>query len=158
MTEFAEAYEEVLFSAEVELALAGHDGQKDKLGEPYFRHLMRVASAVSHLGTDAVMAAFYHDVLEDTSVIVEQLREAGVSERAVGLVLALTRAKPGETYNEYIQRIIDHPDDTVAKIKMADLGDNMARCSMLEEPDRTRLIKKYLRSYRLLAERLGVTL
>jgi (p)ppGpp synthase/HD superfamily hydrolase len=47
------------------IATRAHAGQKDKLGEPYIGHPVRVARRVSSLGEGAMMAALLHDVLED---------------------------------------------------------------------------------------------
>ena len=57
-----------------------HSQQKRKgaLGEPYLNHLIEVAELVAagsqELDTELVMAAFLHDVIEDTSVTLQGLK------------------------------------------------------------------------------------
>jgi hypothetical protein len=62
----------------IELACRAHRGQRYPAPEPepYIQHALRVMLAVS--GFRAQTAAVLHDVLEDTAVTVEELREAGL--------------------------------------------------------------------------------
>lgn len=46
----------------MQIAAEADDGQTDKLGNPYFEHCQRVASAVS--SEDEKIVAFLHDVVE----------------------------------------------------------------------------------------------
>jgi (p)ppGpp synthase/HD superfamily hydrolase len=69
-----------------------------------------------------VAAAYLHDVLEDTPTTVADLRAEGVSARTVALVEILTR-REGETYAAFIDRVATDP--SAARIKRADIGDNL---------------------------------
>ena len=54
-----------------ELAAEAHKEQKRKTGEPYIIHPIAVARIVAEeleLGANPVMAAFLHDVVEDTKL------------------------------------------------------------------------------------------
>ena len=54
-----------------ELAAEAHKEQKRKTGEPYIIHPIAVARIVAEeleLGANPVMAAFLHDVVEDTNI------------------------------------------------------------------------------------------
>ena len=54
-----------------ELAAEAHKEQKRKTGEPYITHPIAVARIVAEeleLGANPVMAAFLHDVVEDTNI------------------------------------------------------------------------------------------
>lgn len=75
--------------------------------EPYWNHLRAVANeltfflgefAVSNWLSDLVMAAWLHDILEDTSVTEQDLFEL-VPSQVIGLVVAVTNA-PGANRNE----------------------------------------------------------
>ena len=103
------------------LALAAHRGQRDKVGEPYIRHVVRVAETVSD---DARIAALLHDVLEDGDVAAPELVAKGVPEAIVATVETLTR-RDGEPYEHYIERVAADP--VARAVKLADLADNLGR-------------------------------
>src|SRR5690606_12973672 len=54
-----------------------HRGQTRKSGEPYISHPLAVAEILADLQLDCstIMAALLHDVVEDTSVTLEELEE-----------------------------------------------------------------------------------
>ena len=63
--------------AAYELAKEAHKPQRRKSGEPYIIHPVAVARIVAEeleLSTESIMAAFLHDVVEDTDYTVDDLR------------------------------------------------------------------------------------
>ena len=110
-------YEEAL-----ELALRAHRGQKDKVGEPYIRHPIRVAERVE--GDDARVVALLHDVLEDTDMTREDLRRAGVDGQLLEALELLTRTA-GQEYADYVAAVADN--DLARAVKLADVADNLER-------------------------------
>ncbi|MBQ5322340.1 MAG: HD domain-containing protein, partial [Oscillospiraceae bacterium] len=60
------------------LARSAHAEQKRATGEPYIIHPVAAALTVVQLGmdTDTVCAALLHDVVEDTSVTLDEVRKA----------------------------------------------------------------------------------
>lgn len=61
-----------------ELAAEAHKSQKRKTGEPYIIHPIAVARIVAEeleLGANPVMAAFLHDVVEDTPYTIDDICE-----------------------------------------------------------------------------------
>lgn len=103
----------------LQIAQKAHAGQVDKAGKDYIFHPMRVAS---YMDTDIEKAvAYLHDVLEDTDVTVDELRNQFPDE-IVDAVITLTR-KQKETYSEYIQRIAK--SKLAKKVKVADLLHNL---------------------------------
>ena len=60
-----------------DFAEQAHRGQKRSSGEDYFIHPCAVVEILADFGFDSstVIAAFLHDVLEDTSVTYDELRE-----------------------------------------------------------------------------------
>lgn len=57
------------------IATKAHEGQKDKAGKPYILHPLRVMLRMKT--TKDMMAAILHDVVEDTDVTLDDLREHG---------------------------------------------------------------------------------
>ena len=106
----------------LELALRAHRGQKDKVGEPYIRHPVRVAERVE--GDDARVVALLHDVLEDTGWTAADLREAGVDDATLDAIELLTRT-PGQDYAAYVAAAAGHP--LARAVKLADVADNLER-------------------------------
>jgi GTP pyrophosphokinase len=61
-----------------ELAREAHKSQVRKSGEPYIFHPIAVACIVAEelmLGANPVIAAFLHDVVEDTPTTIEEIQE-----------------------------------------------------------------------------------
>jgi guanosine-3',5'-bis(diphosphate) 3'-pyrophosphohydrolase len=54
-----------------------HRGQKRKSGEDYITHCVEVGKILAdlYLDTASICAAFLHDIVEDTSIGVDQIRE-----------------------------------------------------------------------------------
>ncbi len=128
----------------VHVAALAHVTQVDKAGRPYILHPVAVMRAVKRVlpdDVDAHVAAVLHDVIEDTLWRVEDLREWGISERAIELVLTLTR-DPAETYNEFIDRIIAAGPVAMA-IKLADINHNLGRIDPLPSDRATSMRARY---------------
>lgn len=104
----------------IRLALDMHHGQTDKSGAPYILHPLRVMAGMQ---TDAErIVAVLHDVVEDSDVTLEDLREMGYDAEIVEAINHLTR-REGETYEGFIQRI--KPNALARRVKLGDLLDNM---------------------------------
>jgi len=102
------------------LAKAAHAGQLDKGGKSYINHPIAVAAIVETQEEKTV--ALLHDVVEDTPVTLDELKEHGFPETVVAAVDVLTK-RPGVDYGEYIQRVKKNPLALVVKI--ADMTHNM---------------------------------
>ena len=89
--------------------------------EPYIRIPLRVMLGVG--GVRARAMAGLHDVLEDTAVTAEALREANLSSEVVDAVTVLTR-RSGQTCEQYVAQVVGN---AIARpVKLADLADNVA--------------------------------
>ena len=99
-------------------AYDAHHGQLDYSGVPYIFHAYEVASAVQ--SETAVCAALLHDVVEDTSVTLEDLKQEFPYE-IVEVVRLLTHDK-NEDYIEYLDKIRRNP--TALTVKFADIAHN----------------------------------
>jgi (p)ppGpp synthase/HD superfamily hydrolase len=122
----------------IAIAARMHAGQLDKAGSPYILHpirmMMRMTTAVE------MMAAVLHDVVEDTSTTLEDLRREGFSEELVEAVDCLSR-RTGETYEAFVARVAANP--TAVRVKLADLADNMdlTRLGEVRQKDLDRLLR-----------------
>lgn len=129
------------------IAAEAHSGQLDKSGKPYILHPLRVMFNVEG-GITEQCTAVLHDVIEDTSVTLDDLKEQGFSDDILAALTLLTRT-PNEDYMEYIYRL---KINSIAKaVKLADLKDNMdmTRISSPTEKDFLRL-EKYKKAKALL--------
>lgn len=120
----------------IEIAARAHAGQIDKAGQPYILHPLRLMLAVKR--PFERMAAVLHDVVEDTTVTIEELRAEGFPPEVLDAVLALTKTK-GETRIAAAGRAAVNP--IARAVKLADVADNMdlGRISHPTEEDFARL-------------------
>ena len=104
----------------IQCAVKAHAGQKDKAGAPYILHPLRIMMKMEN--QDGMIAAMLHDVVEDSSATLADLRAEGFSEEVIAAVDHLTR-REGEAYEIFINRLRHNP--LAVKVKLADLEDNM---------------------------------
>ncbi|NRF67353.1 bifunctional (p)ppGpp synthetase/guanosine-3',5'-bis(diphosphate) 3'-pyrophosphohydrolase [Aquincola sp. S2] len=137
----------------IQIAARAHAGQVDKAGQPYILHPLRVMLAVKR--PPERIAAVLHDVVEDTSVTLDELRSEGFPEEVLQAVRALTKTK-GEDRLAAAARAAANP--IARAVKLADVTDNMdlSRIAQPTEADHARLkIYAQVRAL-LLAEQNGV--
>jgi (p)ppGpp synthase/HD superfamily hydrolase len=130
----------------IELAVEHHKGQVDKAGKPYILHPLRLMMSVDN--DDEKIVAVMHDIVEDTSITIDELKIEGFSEQVISAIGCVTK-EAGEDYSSFIKRISGNPLAT--KVKLADLEDNMdlSRLETVTEKDLER-IKKYKKAKRKL--------
>ncbi|MBF5007721.1 HD domain-containing protein [Diaphorobacter caeni] len=104
----------------IEIAKNAHAGQLDKAGRPYIFHSIRVMRRVR--SEFEQMVAVLHDVVEDTSVTLDDLKREGFPPEVVRAIEALTK-RPGETRLEAARRAAADP--LARTVKLADNADNM---------------------------------
>lgn len=134
--------EEILAKA-IQIAVNAHKGQMDRAGKPYIQHPLRLMNNVHT--TEEKIVAILHDVIEDTDITADNLKEAGIPEALVTEIQTLTH-DPAVEYDSYVEKIAQHK--IARKVKMADLKDNMdiTRLNIITDKDIERL-KKYHRNY-----------
>ena len=99
-----------------QMAFRAHAGQVDKQGRDYFiHHLAPVASLLKPFGGEAVAAGWLHDIVEDTPITLDDLRDAGFSHWVVNAVDSVTR-RPGEEYTEMLWRAAADPYGRIVKL------------------------------------------
>ena len=115
----------------------------DKGGIPYSVHLLKVYSGVSNYLEKC--CALLHDVIEDTDVTYDDLKEVGFNDEVIEILSILTKNK-GEDYSRYIDRIIASGNIHALNIKLVDLAHNM-EVGRIKNPtvnDYERINKRYL--------------
>ena len=102
------------------ICVEAHAGQVDKSGMPYVLHPFYVANCVED--ELATCVALLHDVVEDTSLTLDDLAQRGMPAQVVEAVELLTH-KRGVPYREYVAAI---KNNALARVvKLADLSHNM---------------------------------
>ena len=106
------------------IAQNAHYGQKDKLGNDYLEHPVRVAAPFMARGEwDLAVVALLHDVIEDCPAeYAEQIGNV-FPAAIVDAVQAISRQE-GETYMEYIRRCGE--SRLAREVKISDLRDNLS--------------------------------
>lgn len=130
------------------IAALAHAGQRDKAGEPYILHPLRMMLKLQ--GEQERQVALLHDVLEDTEITEEELTEAGFDEEVLEAVRILTR-RPGESRMQAAKRAAENP--LALQVKLADNADNLkpGRIPEPDEADQERM-KEYRRIRRFLLQ------
>lgn len=133
----------------IQVARRAHEGQLDKSGRPYIGHPLRVMGALRD--EHERMAAVLHDVVEDTSVTLEDLTEAGCPPPVLAAIAAISK-RPGEDQETYLARVAENP--IALAVKRADIADNMSpdRMARLDPETQARLRTKYESALRQLGE------
>ena len=121
------------------LASQTHMGQKDKGGSVYILHPLRVMMQMEN--EDEKIVAVLHDVVEDSSLTFDDLKNQGFSNDIIDALKCLTKEK-GEAYEDFIERVSQNRLAT--KVKIADIKDNIdvTRLKTINEKDLER-IQKY---------------
>lgn len=130
----------------IEIAAEAHRGQRDKAGNDYIGHPLRVMAAGRT--TEEMIVGVLHDVVEDSDWTLEGLAAEGFAPGVIAALRCLTH-DPKVPYDLYIDRIKGNP--LAVAVKLNDLTDNMdiRRLPYLSDMDIERL-KRYLRAYRQL--------
>src|SRR5689334_9766992 len=112
----------VLLETCIAIAVNAHRGQRDKAGNAYILHPLRVMASVRANGgsIEQQAAAVLHDAIEDTPVTLESLECDGVPGEVRNLVAALTK-RDGESHDAYLERVLSVPG--AALIKQTDVLD-----------------------------------
>ena len=136
----------------VEVALAAHEGQTDKIGVPYFHHVRAVSELVQKMPSyasftdedklNSIIAGLLHDVVEDSDITIIDLENLGFNKQVVFAVKLLTFVERSDRI-AYYEAIMSDP---VARlVKTGDLAHNnlYSRRVGLPQEHQDRLAKKY---------------
>ena len=150
--------------AAFEFAREAHSPQRRKSGEPYIIHPVNVARIVAEeleLGADPIIAAFLHDVVEDTPYTIEDIKER-FGENVAFLVGVVTKEKK----DKYVQsKQVDNFRQILASmqydvrallIKLADRLHNMRTLDSMRADKQMKIAGETDYFYAPLANRLGL--
>jgi RelA/SpoT family (p)ppGpp synthetase len=154
-----------------EQAASAHAGQTRMSGEPYVVHSVEVARILAEMGLDfrAVAAGFLHDVVEDTTCTIDDLR-AAFDDEVARLVDGVTKLSYIDTVSKMESRDLEAQeaeslrkmflamaeDVRVVLIKLADRLHNMRTLGSLPVERRVRIARETLEIFAPLANRLGI--
>ena len=148
-----------------EAALAAHQGQRRKSGEPYILHPVAVASVVAEMGLDdvSIAAALLHDAVEDTGIELLEIR-AEFGDDVAAIVDGVTKldrvrfatkqAQQAATLRKMLVAMAR--DLRVLLIKLADRLHNMRTLGALQLTKQEQIARETLDVYAPLAHRLGM--
>lgn len=122
------------------LVTNAHAGQYDRGGSPYILHPLKVMHYLKSNDEELQCIALGHDVVEDTDVTYRDLRDAGISDRVIKGIAALTK-QPGQTLEEYKAGVFANRDAML--VKQCDLRHNtdVRRLKGITEKDIARMAR-----------------
>ncbi len=147
-----------------ELAKEAHKDQRRKSGEPYITHPISVAIICAEeieLGPTAVIAALLHDVVEDTAISLEELRQE-FGDKIATIVDGLTKldsnhtskSPQAENFRKVLRTLL--VDVRVVLIKIADRLHNMRTIGSMPKHKQQKIAAETKYIYIPLAHRLGI--
>ncbi|MFC4809043.1 RelA/SpoT family protein [Paenibacillus sp. GCM10023250] len=149
-----------------EFADQAHHGQVRKSGEPYILHPVAVAEILVNMQMDvlSIIAALLHDVVEDTTVPLEEVRSR-FGEACAAVVDGLTklekiqfRSKEEQQNENYRKMFVAMAQDMrVILIKLADRLHNMRTLKYQSEEAQRRIAYETLEIFCPIAHRLGIS-
>lgn len=148
-----------------DIAVDAHKHMRRKSGEPYIYHPIEVAMIVSQemgLGTTSVICALLHDVVEDTELTLEDMRNLfgqDVSQIIDGLtkiegVFDNVKSIQAENFRKVVLTLSN--DVRVILIKIADRLHNMRTLEHMRRDKQLKIASETLFLYGPLAHRLGL--
>jgi len=143
----------------IDIAKSAHEGQVDKADKPYFEHVKTVAENVSEIIRSwneeyddfliqAQIVSYLHDVVEDTSLTIDDLWKLQIPVECILAIEVLTKIK-GQDYSDYLAKV--KQDKLATVVKIADLIHNsdLSRLDVVTPEDSARH-DKYLKAIEFL--------
>ena len=146
-------------------AMKSHDGILRKSGEPYIIHPLSVARILMQNNMDysTIMAGLLHDVVEDTDVTLDDIREKfgdTVAKLVDGVTKIdnLTLEKENLTESDSIKRLLLAMGDDIRVIfiKLADRLHNMRTIQFLSREKQIKMANETNELFIPIAERIGI--
>ena len=148
-----------------ETALAAHEGQVRKSGEPYIIHPLSVAEIIVQMGldTDSICAGLLHDCIEDTEFGYREIENkfgTSVAELVDGVTrLGLLKYSKEQEQMEDLRKMFMAMarDIRVILIKLADRLHNMRTIQHMPEHKQRAKARETMEIYAPIAHRLGMS-
>ncbi|SDE60415.1 GTP pyrophosphokinase [Paenibacillus sp. UNCCL117] len=149
-----------------EFADQAHYGQVRKSGEPYILHPLAVAEILVNMQMDtiSIIAALLHDVVEDTTVSLESVRDkfgatcAMIVDGLTKLEKIKFKSKEEHQNENYRKMFVAMAQDIrVILIKLADRLHNMRTLKHQSEEAQRRIADETLEIFCPIAHRLGIS-
>jgi GTP diphosphokinase / guanosine-3',5'-bis(diphosphate) 3'-diphosphatase len=142
-----------------------HKGQKRASGEPYMIHPLQVTRLLADMNMDmtCLETGLLHDVVEDTSATVEEIRKNFGEDvaRCVDAVTKLSKLnlanreeRQAESVRKMLLAMVD--DIRVIIVKLADRLHNMRTLGSLPREKQERIAQETIEIYAPIAHRLGM--
>ena len=142
-----------------------HKSQMRDSGDPYMVHPLAVALILAEMRMDfvTITTGLLHDIVEDTSVTVEEVRK-GFGDEVAGCVDGVTKLakfdffsaeeREAESFRKMLLAMVN--DIRVIMVKLADRMHNMRTLGWLGEERRHRIARETIEIYAPIAHRLGM--
>jgi len=147
------------------LAEEAHSGQRRASGEKFVTHAVEVATILAGLGldTDAIISGLVHDVVEDTSVDLDEI-DKRFGKGVATIVDGVTKISRVEFHSHTEKQVENYrklllsmaKDARVILVKLADRLHNMRTLKALTEHQQNRIALETREIYAPLAHRLGM--
>ncbi|HLP40259.1 MAG TPA: RelA/SpoT family protein, partial [Fibrobacteria bacterium] len=159
------AFDKQMIQKAIDFSMMAHKNQFRRSGMPYAEHPFEVAKLLADLGMDGttIVAGLLHDVVEDTSHSISEVREL-FGEDVAFLVEAVTKIsaiksksradQQAETFRKML--ISMAKDIRVIMIKFADRLHNMRTLSYMKEERKRAIAAETIEVYAPLAHRFGL--
>jgi guanosine-3',5'-bis(diphosphate) 3'-pyrophosphohydrolase len=146
-------------------AARAHKGQIRRSGEPYLSHPLEVTAMLADMSLDktTLVAGLLHDVLEDTDISADEIKDA-FGKEVLDLVEGVTKisrvqdSSPEISQAETVRKVILAMTDDlrVIFIKLADRIHNLKTLEFLDGDKQRQIAKETLEVYAPIANRLGM--
>ncbi len=148
-----------------DFSLRYHTGQTRASGEPYLVHPLEVACVLAEIKLDtvAIAAGLLHDLVEDTSITIQEI-EKEFGDQVAHIVEGVTKIskidfhtkeeRQAENLRKMMLAMVD--DVRVVLIKLADRLHNMRTLQHLPEDRRLAISRETLEIFAPIAHRLGM--
>ncbi|UXD71016.1 bifunctional (p)ppGpp synthetase/guanosine-3',5'-bis(diphosphate) 3'-pyrophosphohydrolase [Sphingobacterium faecium] len=148
-----------------DLALDSHKEMRRKSGEPYIFHPIAVAQIAAEeigLGTTSIVCALLHDVVEDTSITLDEIEQM-FGKKVRRIIDGLTKisgifdpnsSMQAENFRKMLLTLAD--DVRVILIKLADRLHNMRTMEFMARDKQLKIASETSYLYAPLAHRLGL--
>jgi len=145
-------------------AQKAHEGQKRNSGEPYFIHVFQTAKnlAIYGMDTKTIVAGLLHDVIEDTEITEDELKNE-FDEEIVKLVNGVTKLgtikyqgheRHVESLRKFFMAMTD--DIRILIIKLADRLHNVETLEYVRPDKQKRIALETIEIHARLANRIGM--